>query len=148
MESGEAGGGYYRCVLAAEADVESFADDALTVEDEAGRVWICERIDAPDGLPEGQGDEEDDAGRDAAAERIVFCEDAADLPGLLSDYQQEQSEASYICDACGEEIVVPIDLSEGDSQTYVEDCPVCCRPNVIHVEVDEHGTVNVWGEPE
>jgi hypothetical protein len=31
-------------------------------------------------------------------------------------------EASYVCDSCGEEIVVPIDLSAGASQEYVEDC--------------------------
>lgn len=59
-----------------------------------------------------------------------------------------QDEASYVCDACGEEIVIPIDLSEGHSQTYVEDCPVCCRPSVIHVEVDEEGNVQSWAEPE
>lgn len=57
-------------------------------------------------------------------------------------------EATYICDACGEEIVVPIDLSEGSSQDYVEDCPVCCRANVIHVEVDENGDVRVWAQAE
>lgn len=57
-------------------------------------------------------------------------------------------EASYLCDACGEEIVVPIDLTEGSSQDYVEDCPVCCRANVIHVEVDEDGDVRVWAEAE
>jgi hypothetical protein len=57
-------------------------------------------------------------------------------------------EASYTCDSCGEEIVVPIDLSGGTSQEYVEDCPVCCRPNVIHVEVDEDGDVRVWAERE
>jgi len=38
-------------------------------------------------------------------------------------------EATYICDACGEEIVIPIDPSAGASQEYVEDCPVCCRAN-------------------
>ena len=59
-----------------------------------------------------------------------------------------KDEASYTCDACGEEIVVPIDLSAGTSQEYVEDCPVCCRPNVIHVEVDEDGDVQVWAERE
>jgi len=59
-----------------------------------------------------------------------------------------QEEASYICSACGEEIVVPIDLSEGHSQVYVEDCPVCCRPNVLHVEADDDGRVQVWGEAE
>jgi hypothetical protein len=55
-------------------------------------------------------------------------------------------EASYICDSCGEEIVVPIDLSAGASQEYVKDCPVCCRPNVFHVELDEHGDVPGWAE--
>ncbi len=56
-------------------------------------------------------------------------------------------EASYVCDACGEAIVIPIDLSAGDSQEYVEDCPVCCRPNVIHVEIED-GEARVWAERE
>ena len=49
----------------------------------------------------------------------------------------EAHETSYSCDACGEEIVIPIDVSAGSSQEYVEDCPVCCRANVIRVEL--HG---------
>ena len=57
-------------------------------------------------------------------------------------------EASYICDACGEQIVVPIDPSAGSRQAYVEDCPVCCRANVIHVEIDEAGEARVWAEGE
>jgi DNA replicative helicase MCM subunit Mcm2 (Cdc46/Mcm family) len=59
-----------------------------------------------------------------------------------------REEASYICDACGEEIVVPIDISAGSSQEYVEDCPVCCRANIVHVEIDEDGSAQVWAEPE
>jgi hypothetical protein len=59
-----------------------------------------------------------------------------------------QDESSYICDACGEEIVVPVDLSQGARQEYVEDCPVCCWANVIHVELDDDGGVRVWGEAE
>ena len=59
-----------------------------------------------------------------------------------------QDEATYVCDACGEEIVITLDVSAGAAQEYVEDCPVCCRPNVIHVEVDEDGQVSVWCEPE
>jgi DNA-directed RNA polymerase subunit RPC12/RpoP len=59
-----------------------------------------------------------------------------------------QDEASYVCQACGEEIVIPLDLSEGSSQEYVEDCPVCCRPNVIHVEIDEDGEARAWAEGE
>ncbi len=57
-------------------------------------------------------------------------------------------EASYICDSCGEEIVIPVDLSAGEKQSYVEDCPVCCRPNVIHVDVEENGELRVWAEKE
>jgi hypothetical protein len=59
-----------------------------------------------------------------------------------------QDQATYICNACGEEIVIPLDLSAGSSQQYVEDCPVCCRPNVIHVEIDEDGQATVWAEGE
>jgi hypothetical protein len=57
-------------------------------------------------------------------------------------------EATYICDACGEEIVIPIDPTAGSSQEYVEDCPVCCRASVIRVEIDEDGDVRVWTEAE
>ena len=47
-----------------------------------------------------------------------------------------QFEATYICDACGEEIVVPVDLTAGSHQHYVEDCPVCCNPNELVVRID------------
>ncbi len=82
------------------------------------------------------------------------------LPWLESNQQQSpaiapsngqatsQEDASYICDACGEEIVIPLDLSEGSVQTYVEDCPVCCRANTIHVQIDNDGEAQVWAEPE
>jgi len=42
-------------------------------------------------------------------------------------------EASYLCQACGEEIVVPIDLFAGEHQEYVEDCPVCCHPHLLRL---------------
>ena len=57
-------------------------------------------------------------------------------------------EASYVCGECGEEIVIPLDLTAGASQEYVEDCPVCCRPNVIRVEIDEEGETRVQAEAE
>jgi Cysteine-rich CPXCG len=53
-------------------------------------------------------------------------------------------EACYVCDWCGEEIVVPLDLSAGSRQEYVEDCPVCCRPNLVTTVVDDDGTAQVW----
>jgi DNA-directed RNA polymerase subunit RPC12/RpoP len=57
-------------------------------------------------------------------------------------------EASYICDSCGEEIVIPIDLSAGATQQYVEDCPVCCHPIILRIDVDESGDVHVRSEHE
>lgn len=59
-----------------------------------------------------------------------------------------KEEASYVCSSCGEEIVIPVDPSAGAEQEYVEDCPVCCRPNVIHVEIDARGEAAAWSEPE
>jgi hypothetical protein len=59
-----------------------------------------------------------------------------------------QDEACYVCDGCGEVIVIPVDLAAGSQQTYVEDCPVCCRPQVIHVAIEPDGGVSVWSEPE
>lgn len=56
-------------------------------------------------------------------------------------------EASYVCPSCGEEIVVPIDLTMGEEQEYVEDCPVCCSPNVLTVNCQD-GYVSVHAEAE
>ena len=66
----------------------------------------------------------------------------------MNEAGEMTDEASYICDACGEEIVVLIDFSAGTEHEYDEDCPICCRPNVAHIEVDEDGEVSVWAEGE
>ena len=58
-------------------------------------------------------------------------------------------EGSYTCPSCGETIVIPLDRSGGDEQRYVEDCPVCCNPNVISVEFFDDGEMpRVWAEAE
>ena len=57
-------------------------------------------------------------------------------------------EASYVCDSCGEEIVVPIDPSAGEFQEYVEDCPVCCHPNVLRIAIAGDGDVRIDSEHE
>lgn len=70
------------------------------------------------------------------------------------DYNPPMPEGSYICPSCGEEIVVPVDPSAGPNQDYVEDCPVCCCPNLLHVTVlvDEtaldESDVRIHAEPE
>jgi hypothetical protein len=60
-----------------------------------------------------------------------------------------RDEGRYVCPTCGESIVIPLDSSAGDEQQYVEDCPVCCNPNVIHVEfTDPAEPARVWAEAE
>ena len=58
-------------------------------------------------------------------------------------------EASYVCPTCGETIVIPVDPSGGADQQYIEDCPVCCNPNIIHVEfLDEGEPPRIWADAE
>ena len=64
---------------------------------------------------------------------------------LYCEFNMDET-SSYICDHCGEEIVVAIDLSAGGSQQYVEDCPVCCNPNLIDVQINGEGNVEIWAE--
>jgi DNA-directed RNA polymerase subunit RPC12/RpoP len=50
----------------------------------------------------------------------------------------------YNCTFCGKEIAVPINLPAGTKQKYVDDCPKCSHPNVVHVEVATDNDVRVW----
>jgi short subunit dehydrogenase-like uncharacterized protein len=66
-----------------------------------------------------------------------------------SKRRRAADEGAYICPTCGERIVIPLDLSAGSDQRYVEDCPVCCNPNVIHVELFGEGEPpRIWAERE
>ena len=62
--------------------------------------------------------------------------------------RRTDDEGAYVCPTCGERIVIPLDASGGTEQKYVEDCPVCCNPNVIHVELFDEGRPRVWAEAE
>lgn len=48
-----------------------------------------------------------------------------------------QTTAEYYCAYCGETNLTFVDLTGGYQQSYVEDCQVCCRPNVLFLRVDE-----------
>lgn len=45
--------------------------------------------------------------------------------------------SGFQCAGCGEWNETVVDLSAGTKQTYVEDCQVCCKPNVLRVEWDK-----------
>jgi hypothetical protein len=45
-------------------------------------------------------------------------------------------EATFICVYCFQVVETTVDASGGRSQEYIEDCEVCCRPNLLRVTVD------------
>jgi hypothetical protein len=45
--------------------------------------------------------------------------------------------SDYLCPHCGEQVDTYADPGGGTVQDYVEDCPICCRPNHVHAEYDE-----------
>jgi hypothetical protein len=42
-------------------------------------------------------------------------------------------ESGYVCAGCGEWNETNVDESAGRRQSYVEDCQVCCKPNLLRV---------------
>jgi Cysteine-rich CPXCG len=44
--------------------------------------------------------------------------------------------SGYICAGCGEWNETTVDESAGGHQRYVEDCQVCCKPNVLRIRWD------------
>jgi hypothetical protein len=48
-------------------------------------------------------------------------------------------EVAFQCAGCGQWNETIVDESAGKHQSYVEDCQVCCKPNVLDVR---------WNPPE
>lgn len=60
-----------------------------------------------------------------------------------------QNTAEYTCAYCGEINLAFVDLSAGMQQSYVEDCQICCQPNVLYVHIDEEILeIEISSEPE
>ncbi|MEI7037870.1 CPXCG motif-containing cysteine-rich protein [Fulvimonas yonginensis] len=57
--------------------------------------------------------------------------------------------AHVACPYCGEPIELLLDASAG-GQDYIEDCPVCCRPISVRVDLGDDGEARarVAGEDE
>jgi Cysteine-rich CPXCG len=89
-----------------------------------------------------------DGAPSAALEISVRGSDAAQAPQLSlrkralaqddkkTDVGQTRMESSFQCAGCGEWNATTVDDSAGRKQSYVEDCQVCCKPNLLHVEYD------------
>ena len=52
-------------------------------------------------------------------------------------------EESIDCPYCGESIDVLIN-GEDAGQEYIEDCQVCCKPIIFHIEIAMDGTLSVF----
>ncbi len=53
------------------------------------------------------------------------------------------SDAVVICPYCAEEVTVGIDPGSGATQSYVEDCPVCCQAWQVNVQYSGEGAAAV-----
>jgi len=62
--------------------------------------------------------------------------------GTGSDALEQFTEVA--CPYCAESLLLRLDLSAG-SQSYVEDCQVCCQPIQITMDVSDDGTLAAVG---
>ena len=44
--------------------------------------------------------------------------------------------SGFQCASCGEWNETVVDESAGSRQSYIEDCQVCCKPNVLQITYD------------
>ena len=49
----------------------------------------------------------------------------------------------YNCSFCGEPNETAVDPSGGTTQTYTEDCAVCCRPNVLIIRIESDDSASI-----
>jgi hypothetical protein len=45
-------------------------------------------------------------------------------------------QAGFQCAGCGEWNATNVDESAGRRQSYVDDCQICCKPNLLQAEYD------------
>jgi Cysteine-rich CPXCG len=45
-------------------------------------------------------------------------------------------DSGYVCAGCGEWNDTTVDESAGSQQSYVEDCQVCCKANLLRIKWD------------
>ena len=81
----------------------------------------------------------------------AFESDGKDDPDLEAELDEAfplgdgtvEVEAVVVCPYCGERVEIGLDPGSGNSQDYVEDCQVCCRPWRVSVFYDEEGRADV-----
>jgi hypothetical protein len=54
---------------------------------------------------------------------------------------QTDDEVTWICQYCGVQNSVWIDLTVDGKQDFFEDCRICCRPNRIIIRTDDYENI-------
>jgi hypothetical protein len=83
----------------------------------------------------------------------LFADENEDLGEFHNEeLETESSDTSgfreYSCQFCGETNEVFVDASGLAHQKFTEDCTVCCRPNLLTIDIAHDGTVFVEAERE
>lgn len=81
----------------------------------------------------------------------AFESDGTDDPALEAELDEAfplgdgtaEMEAVVSCPYCGESVEIGLDPGSGNSQDYIEDCQVCCRPWGVSVFYDDEGHATV-----
>lgn len=81
----------------------------------------------------------------------AFRSDGTDDPDLEADLDEAfplgdgtaEMDAVVACPYCGESVEIALDPGSGNSQDYIEDCEVCCRPWAVSVFYDDAGHATV-----
>ena len=72
---------------------------------------------------------------------------SASLEGVVMNRELRRTGTEVTCPFCAEREELYVDWGGGTTQVYTEDCAVCCRPRVVHVEAGlTEGQVQVWLE--
>lgn len=73
---------------------------------------------------------------------MISFPDPLDRDFPLGDGTAETA-AAATCPYCGEPVELALDPGGGPRQSYVEDCPVCCRPWQVTATWDGEGRARV-----
>jgi hypothetical protein len=68
------------------------------------------------------------------------------MRGNLRRARSLTTSAEIACPFCGRVSTISLDEGGGEHQTVVEDCEVCCRPSLVHLDVEADGSPLVWCE--
>lgn len=55
----------------------------------------------------------------------------------MNQPETEVKGVEFRCAYCGEINSTFVDPSQGTDSSYIEDCQVCCRPNLLNIHYDE-----------